>query len=490
MSDIGSYRPNQANYGQLTNRLGWLTTPTRKVLLSRHLLRTIGHFELPKAIGKADEKYLAQLVRCLLDCSLPPKFQTKKHSAPYQPEGRPSVYFLGRIRKSRFVSVETKLQHGGSEITYPLPSQESSFLIVSKNSPQINHADGILAFEIDRVVRGTNLTTKKIAEARCDELVRNPLWSGAATNSVDKAGLSFFRSIDQLSDGLSFWESWYQGLLVGTVRNWDVLAEVVNIPNNVWDDGLAAVAEAIRGIEARLLSEHLPQIEEVFQASSGLYDVRTSFSDPIVLIESIENRVRFALDLAVESNACDLNAMSTAAKVLRHALDNCLDDPNALEQFLRRASDMVKARMADGSFSNDDELDLLTKTLDEMALQLRADHPDVAAAVEARSEQSVRELADAKRLEGVKLIEDMREGTEARLHTELGLASETVQDGSSSKATADALKQSGHRAAKISISERAKKAEGSGAMSALKIGMRAEKLVEFMTNLISGGGVP
>lgn len=253
-----------------------------------------------------------------------------------------------------------------------------------------------------------------------------------------------------------------------------------------WEASARHVAGRIREIRATWLAEQVPQVEDVFDAGNGLYDVRTVISDPSKLIESIENRVRFALDLAVESNSCDLNEMSTAAKVLRHALDDCLDDPNALEQFLRQASNLIKGRVADGFFGEDEELSLLVLTLDELALQLRADHPAVSAAVDARTVRRFKEIDEQQRLERAVLVEDLREGATGRLAAEFGLASDTLRDGTSDQANADALKQSGNRAGKISLAERAKQTEGSGSMSALKIGLRADAVVEFVTRLFAG----
>ncbi|MEP1964440.1 hypothetical protein [Tateyamaria sp.] len=323
-----------------------------------------------------------------------------------------------------------------------------------------------------------------------DDLNSERLWAGVTVPDALQTQHTTFLTDMSKNPDWDFFRTWYEQMWEGTFTDWDLATEVAKIKDDVWDEGLAAVAEEFRGIEARLLSERLPQVEEIFKTDQGFYDVRSVISEPSKLIDSIENRVRFALDLAVQSNSCDLNDMSTAAKVLRHALDNCLEDPNALEQFLRRGSGMIKARIIDGTFSGDDELGVLVDTLDELALQLRADHPEVAQAVDARTRQRFKELDDKKRLLGATLIDDLKEGTTGRLETELDLASETLRDGISDDASTDALKQSGNRAAKISLAERAKQAESSGTMAALKMGLRSNKLVEFVMDLFSGGGLP
>lgn len=48
----------------------------------------------------------------------------------------------------------------------------------------------------------------------------------------------------------AFWKRWYLAMFNGTWRDWDLARNVALIPNDVWKQGAAAVAEAIKGIEA------------------------------------------------------------------------------------------------------------------------------------------------------------------------------------------------------------------------------------------------
>lgn len=288
---------------------------------------------------------------------------------------------------------------------------------------------------------------------------------------------------------LRFWSSFYKDIWEGNFTKWDVATEVIQIDETFWRKGAEAVAAEIEKIEAKFLIQKLPQIEDVFETQTGLYDISSSTIELSDLINSISHRVEFACKLALESNTCDFDDFSTAAKLLRYALENCADDPNAYEQFLRQARSLISDGLARGDFSHHDTLDVLIGTLDEAGLQLRADHPEIASAVKSRSEQAVREMSEAKRLEGVGLIEDLRkEGTTGRLDTEMSLAAETVRDGTSDEATASALKRSGNQAGKISLAEKAKNAEGSGQMAAVKIAMRAQNVVEYVLSIIGGGG--
>ena len=79
----------------------------------------------------------------------------------------------------------------------------------------------------------------------------------------------------------------------------------------------------------------------------------------------------------------------------------------------------------------------------------------------------------------------MREGTAARFEAEFALSAETTRSDAGPEAQAIAIKMSGERAAELSMAERAKNAKGSGAMSGLKIGMRAKSLADIVVSLIS-----
>gem|GEM_PF-4689872 len=315
----------------------------------------------------------------------------------------------------------------------------------------------------------------------------SPLWHYESSKDDGPRNHHIFLSrLDADRSTWGFWHDWYLAMWEGRFTDWDLAIEVAKIPNDVWEQGAEAVALEIAKLKDKHLSEKLPQIEIIFETETGEYDVRASVADPSTLVESVLARVSFAFQTALESNACDLNAMSLPAKILRQVFENCRDDPNAIEQFFRQASEMIKRKIAEGQFADDDELELLTATLDESALQMRADHPDVGSAAEKRLKQKLREIDDAHRLEIAKRIGVMTDGTTGRLAVEFALASETVGSDSGTEAQAIAIKMSGERAAKISMSERAKNLESSGPMSGLKIGMRAQSLVDMVVSLFTG----
>ncbi|MEM9434802.1 MAG: hypothetical protein AAGA12_12840 [Pseudomonadota bacterium] len=322
-----------------------------------------------------------------------------------------------------------------------------------------------------------------------EDLYAQPLWDSAILRDLfDPIWTAFKISPTGQSDEFAFWVEWYQSFVDSSPMDWELQRRVALIDDEIWKAGAKAVAKEIQRIQAEYLIEKTPQVEEVFETDNGLYEVRGATANPSKLVDSVLSRVDFTLSTAAQSNHCDLSEISTPAKTLRYALLVGPDDPNTMEQFFRSASAQIKGKIADGIFAEDDEIKLLTDTLDEVALQLRADHPDVADATLSRLEQGIRELNAEKRLEAAARMDNLLEGTGERLRSELSLAAEITRDGSSEEATAEALRQSGNRAGKITLAERAKKAEGSGAMAGVKIGMRAQKLVEFVISVLSGGG--
>jgi len=63
-----------------------------------------------------------------------------------------------------------------------------------------------------------------------------------------------------------FWHDWYLAMWEGRFTDWDLAVEVAKIPDEVWEQGAEAVADAIRGIEARRASalprpENVPELE-------------------------------------------------------------------------------------------------------------------------------------------------------------------------------------------------------------------------------------
>ncbi|MEP3946129.1 hypothetical protein [Ascidiaceihabitans sp.] len=471
------------DYRRAIGQLGWLSAYSRQVILARQMLRCIIDVDEDEFASHIDlDKVCLTSFRAAITIFSSTNFKSRIFSSPYTPEDRPETFYLALNRGLRFF--EISVTSGRSSHTF-FDKENNG---VGYESRYTDKNDKLFVQEVTETISGVNLSTKIIADERAEILCGAPL-GGGGPNRDDVHGNNWFVSTHLTqSESWSFWREWYVGLLKGKTIDFEFQAKIALIDNAVWDAGPEAVATEIERIQAEMFLIKAPQVEEVYENSDGLYDVRATVLDPSKLVQSVIDRVSFALSLALDSNHCDLNSMSVAAKMLRHALENCPDDPNALEQWLRNANGLISKGIEGANLAESDELDALISTLTETALQLRADHPEVGEAVKTRTAQRLREITAEKRETVASRMDAMVDGTGVRLRAEYQLDAEITRDGSDVDATAEAMQRSGNRAQKISLAERAKKVEGSGAMSVAKIGMRAKSLVEIVASLFSGIG--
>jgi hypothetical protein len=195
-----------------------------------------------------------------------------------------------------------------------------------------------------------------------------------------------------------FWARWYQGMLDGEPLDWDLQRAVALIDDAVWTAGPEAVAERIRDIEAEFIVERLPQAEEmVFDAGSGTFEVHPVETSDERLVATTFGQVEFAVRTALQSN-CGLNTNSTAYLYIRHTLDNCRDDPNAIEQNLEISTRDIEAGLASGDYSEDSRLTALHSVLERAVLDMRSNHSAVADAWKKRTAFALKSLkAEQKR---------------------------------------------------------------------------------------------
>ncbi|MEP5631572.1 MAG: hypothetical protein ABJP79_06800 [Tateyamaria sp.] len=92
-----------------------------------------------------------------------------------------------------------------------------------------------------------------------DDLNSERLWAGATVpDSLQTQHTTFLTDLSKKPDW-DFFRSWYEQMWDGTFTDWDLATAVAKINDDVWDEGLAAVAKAIRGIEANRDSSPLDQ---------------------------------------------------------------------------------------------------------------------------------------------------------------------------------------------------------------------------------------
>jgi hypothetical protein len=183
----------------------------------------------------------------------------------------------------------------------------------------------------------------------------NPLWEG-------KMPAAYTDAWDLLSKtsepDLAFWRNWYRGFLDGAPLDWELQKRVALIPNDVWDQGGGAVAEAIREIETNYLRETTHAYEDpndpgdvaarLPTKQAKLILTRTEVAQPLVQDPKTET---FTLDRA---STAPSDPVAFAHESIKHALRHALDTskPNALK-------------------SEDEEVQLLKFALETLPMEAR-----------------------------------------------------------------------------------------------------------------------
>ncbi len=280
-----------------------------------------------------------------------------------------------------------------------------------------------------------------------------------------------------------FWVKWYAAMWHGAPLDWDLQTQIALIDDTIWEQGPEAVANKIREIEDAYWEERLPQAEQLTQnPETGKFSAKPLPFDGQQAVVNWLNQIEFALSLAVDSNTSDFNRMSTAFKYLDHTLTTCRDDPNAIEQNVGIARGMIDTNLADKNFTDDDALRALSTILEQVQLQMRADHPDVRKAWEKRIAQKIREADRQSKLEAAKAIRAEQERTEGRMKTEMGLDAETVETAKDPEVQAVAMRRAGGRSAKMNMIDRAsatvKNFDASAGYKAGRIGTTGYSIVE------------
>lgn len=286
------------------------------------------------------------------------------------------------------------------------------------------------------------------------ELFKSSLWQGFEDDLLTGHMISGEYWSDAPKNW-AFWEGWYGGMLAGQPLPWELQRDVALIDDEIWQAGPEAVAGKIAEIEAAYWAERLPQHETLSQdEDTGKFRVTAEPFDDAKAVERWLRQIDFALSLAVDSNTSDFNRMCTAFKYLNHTLENCRDDPNAIEQQVGIARGIIDTNLARDGYASDDSLEALSHVLEQIQVQMRADHPEVRKAWEKRIAQKLRETDRETKLAAAGAIRAEKERTLDRLNTEMELDAEAVETSDDPEVQAQAIRRAGGRAAKMSAMER------------------------------------
>ena len=136
-------------------------------------------------------------------------------------------------------------------------------------------------------------------------LLQRPIWNSGDLPSVfleaDRNAIEYFSNhLEQ-----TFWHNWYIGVKDGAFQDWELAALVAKIPDDIWKDGLAAVAKAIREIEARLRTSVATPLERA--ADDSVFQLQIEANLSRETLDFIKERVGGALASALEAGGRGLS---------------------------------------------------------------------------------------------------------------------------------------------------------------------------------------
>ncbi|MDA5092489.1 hypothetical protein O2N63_00100 [Aliiroseovarius sp. KMU-50] len=406
MGDTKQAHQDELEIAQNTEiqKLGWLSSYSRQILLGRHALRSF--YVLSDQMAQYEAKSVStlshntagdtlRLLRALVEVLSGINKTTSRISAPYEPIDRPVVFFLGESRIGRMLSVST------SPTDMPAIAPGTGFSIdglsTNNNARWISQsvqepAIGILAFETAKVRKGIGLSNKALADSRCEQLLLTKLWP-LEQGRVWQAGELFAPFNSAHKGAFNFWADWYQGFLDGKPLDWELQRRVALIPDEDWENGPEHIAQKIEEIKAAYLAEKLPVAEDLAfdQDTCTFHTVPRVMAKPDLLGATL-SQVEDALEDVMENYSNGINERSTEFKKLSRTFRKYGNDPQRIEMDFTTVHAGLTRQIISGELPPSEENLALQSALEEGAKAVRATHPEVAENRRILQEQSLREL--------------------------------------------------------------------------------------------------
>lgn len=205
---------------------------------------------------------------------------------------------------------------------------------------------------------------------------------------------SIFLTLISENPNWSFFRNWYAAMWDGTFDNWDLAHEVALIDNDVWGEGLAAVAAEIQKLTAANLEARLPQTTRIeFDAQQAKFKAIPQEVAKPDLLGATLNQIEDALEDALANASNGLNDQSREVKVLNRTFKKYGNDPQQIEMGLVSTHASLTRQMLSEELPASEENLALQSALEEGALGIRATHPEIAENRSILSQQRFAELS-------------------------------------------------------------------------------------------------
>lgn len=247
-------------------------------------------------------------------------------------------------------------------------------------------------------------------------LWNQPLYDGEEPLTI----LGLLISLEKHPWGNVYWSDWLKGLLRGAPLDWNLQREVALIPDADWEKGPAHIADKIEEIKARFLADKAPLAEKLeLNPETGKFFVTPVPARKPDLLNTTLEKTADALDDALNGRN-GLLADDRVARVLRRCFEKYNHNPERIEMDFVDAHAGLTRQMASGELADSEEILSLTEVLKNGALDIRANHPDIAANRETRAARALQELTPEQKqqLEDAQPI--LEALTEGEAHQDMG----------------------------------------------------------------------
>ncbi|WP_167687363.1 hypothetical protein [Pseudooceanicola sp. HF7] len=189
-----------------------------------------------------------------------------------------------------------------------------------------------------------------------------------------------------------FWSRWYERAMAGDPLPWDLQREVALIPEEIWKQGPEAVAERIAEIEADYLTRTTQLSEEVtLNPATGTFLVTPRPLENAPLISALLSRTEDALeDALLGSNG--LRTDMRAVKTLQRTHQRYGNDPQRIELDYTSVAISLRRELKSHELAETEDNLALLEAVEEGALAIRAQHPEIAENRQRIAQQKLQEI--------------------------------------------------------------------------------------------------
>jgi hypothetical protein len=259
-----------------------------------------------------------------------------------------------------------------------------------------------------------------------------PLWDGGKAGmppdiaaAWERARAALTARVEAGETGWQFWIDWYEAQLAGADQNWEMLKEIVLIPDADWQQGAAHVNGLIEEIRLKHAIPATPNAEVLeVNPETGLIRARPRSEIAANFLQDCRARIRDAMEILgdpAEGNN-PYGALAPEMATLDRALARYPDRPQRLHDIALQVVRRVAARERTGDIPEAEKDALVADFKSELigvANDIRQQDAEVQTVVDARVTDKLRNAdpADAAVLPAAAPV--LAEATEADLAEEL-----------------------------------------------------------------------